>query len=911
MVGLVATISAEINEPIRICAIRVSFAQDDNESTTGDGQFLMENQGIECGKYTIDTAPHDKDYFRSQFVALDAYMQSVSYGKFGINLEESDIFPSENDISFQLSKTMRYYNPFDEYDIQEERLTELFRDALVVSNNEVIDYSLYDLFIVFHAGIGQDFSLPFLDPTPEDIPSTFVDNQMIQDNLNISSIIINGNHISQGIILPETQNHLLFDISESIFSDAADPCEYQYGLTGTFALMVGFAIGLPPLWDISTGESRIGVFGLMDQGSNNARGIIPAPLTAWSRIFSGWEEPLEAGIGDAIALPIRGEGNLVKINIRDDEYYLIENRSNNIRNGISIDSLRYFMSQTSGPSAYPSYIEILLDSTGIERDTNGVVVYVPNYDIGLPASGLLIWHIDDNVISNSIDNYSFNTDISYMGIDLEEADGAQDIGYPSIFLFNDPSAGYFGDMWFRGNTQFNLANPGYDGLDIEFGPNTFPSTKANDGSSTNIRIEQIGMPGDTMRFVISNSFIPSGYPDTTLNISSIFDLDRDGENEIIGGNDSLFIIKTDTMKFKNTFHGLSSNEFLISFVEEPEQTMIHIMEYFQDSCLQSIYEYDMNSNNIGNSSMEWIDSLVYPVMDLDSGFIEWKTSVQWEIHKQRLFSTPYNYGIDIGNRGISVEKFGNTDKKWTNTYFTYLAGVDMDMDGNIEAIALDSSGILYSFNTDLNLMSGFPLDINLKPPILLQNLIGSSEPEIVARSLDNTILYIFDRYGNPKQMIAIESNEKLVALGDYNGKNAIYTSSGVYQFDITEPSYGNKWDFEHGNRGRSRKIMVDYPFNSNESSMLIRSYCYPNPVEDGTGTIRVETVRAKKIKISIYDVGGYFIKDFVKDIIQDGNQISEWVWNVQQLESGIYFAHIDLEGENKNKTDIIKIVVIH
>ena len=105
--------------------------------------------------------------------------------------------------------------------------------------------------------------------------------------------------------------------------------------------------------------------------------------------------------------------------------------------------------------------------------------------------------------------------------------------------------------------------------------------------------------------------------------------------------------------------------------------------------------------------------------------------------------------------------------------------------------------------------------------------------------------------------------------------------------------------------------MVDYPFNSNESSMLIRSYCYPNPVEDGTGTLRVETVRAKKIKISIYDVGGYFIKDFVKDIIQDGNQISEWVWNVQQLESGIYFAHIDLEGENKNKTDIIKIVVIH
>ena len=45
-----------------------------------------------------------------------------------------------------------------------------------------------------------------------------------------------------------------------------------------------------------------------------------------------------------------------------------------------------------------------------------------------------------------------------MGVDLEESDGAQDIGYPSIFLFNDPSVGYFGDMWFEGNSQYYLSN---------------------------------------------------------------------------------------------------------------------------------------------------------------------------------------------------------------------------------------------------------------------------------------------------------------------------------------------------------------------------------------------------------------------------------------------------------------------
>ena len=53
-----------------------------------------------------------------------------------------------------------------------------------------------------------------------------------------------GEHlIDRGIILPESQNHLLYDISESMFGDAADPCEYQYGLTGTFALMVALQLG--------------------------------------------------------------------------------------------------------------------------------------------------------------------------------------------------------------------------------------------------------------------------------------------------------------------------------------------------------------------------------------------------------------------------------------------------------------------------------------------------------------------------------------------------------------------------------------------------------------------------------------------------------------------------------------------
>ena len=147
------------------------------------------------------------------------------------------------------------------------------------------------------------------------------------------------------------------------------------------------------------------------------------------------------------------------------------------------------MGINSANNTYPPYTEILQDSTGIEKDTNGVVVSVPNYDIGLPASGLLIWHIDNSIISSSIGSYGINNDVHSMGVDLEEADGAQDIGHPSIFLFNDPSSGYFGDMWFNGNTQFTLANPSLEGLKPEFGPYTYPSTEANNGSKTFVKFD--------------------------------------------------------------------------------------------------------------------------------------------------------------------------------------------------------------------------------------------------------------------------------------------------------------------------------------------------------------------------------------------------------------------------------------
>ena len=154
---------SEITGDLRVCVLRISFQVDSDESTTGDGQYLLESNGIDCGPYTIDPVPHNRSYFESQLKAVDGYFNDVSYGKFGIDLDLSSVYPIDDNESYSLSNTMNYYNPYNQDTIQDERITNLFYDAVSKAYEEdQIDFSSYDLVVVFHAGIGQDFSLPFL-----------------------------------------------------------------------------------------------------------------------------------------------------------------------------------------------------------------------------------------------------------------------------------------------------------------------------------------------------------------------------------------------------------------------------------------------------------------------------------------------------------------------------------------------------------------------------------------------------------------------------------------------------------------------------------------------------------------------------------------------------------------------------
>lgn len=573
---------------VKICALRVEFIPDNEKGTTGDGRFLKESN-IDCG-FVVDPPPHNREYFKDHIKALSNYYYHASHGRLIIDTLNSEVFPVEDDSVYVLPHKMSYYHPFSKEDSIDIRLVELFVDAVKLADGDV-DFSRYDLVVVFHAGVGQDFNIT-LDPTPFDIPSVYLGPSNFEE---VSSEVFPYSKgvpvdsgqtlINRGIILPETQNHLLYPEGKDIFAGYEDLCEYQIALNGTFALMFGFYLGLPALFNTETGESGIGKFGLMDQGSMNLNGFVPALPSAWERVYMGWEEPIIAE-GDVVVRLKHAESGadttVWKVPINDREYFLIENRYSFVRPGVTIDSLQYkeYLDTKEWPSIFP-YIK---DSIGaVFSPRTGVLLSVPRYDVGLPGSGLLIWHIDEGVIRENISSYGVNNDVHRRGVDLEEADGAQDIGYESTTIGPNTGLGWYFDPWFAGNEGFFHLNPDYpvDSMrTIGFTPQTNPSTCSNDYSYTGIRIDSIGPAGQEMFFRI-------GFDRTVYRINikkgiktEPLVLNIDSQPVVIVFSDSLYLFEIEgRLLSASDFLGLfESDSVQVSFVTFVDSNIVTLAE---------------------------------------------------------------------------------------------------------------------------------------------------------------------------------------------------------------------------------------------------------------------------------------------------------------------------------------------
>ncbi|MBM3329192.1 MAG: hypothetical protein FJY67_06945 [Calditrichaeota bacterium] len=538
--------------PMRVLALRVEFVPDTLATTTGDGTFALSRSHSLYAAFPpdedilLDPFPHDSLYFADQLRFAQDYFRRMSNGAVELDW---DVYPAGERAAYRLPRQMWQYNWNSGDDQLDRGLAELFRDAVITADRDpALLWANYDLVIVFHAGAGLEFDLGFR-LTPHDIPSAWMVREDFRRQLNLPNGIPvddGARFVSSGLILPETESH-----------DGV-----QIGMAGVVCLLIGHWLGLPALYDRDDGNPVVGKWSLMDRGFGNFWGCIPGPVDAWSASYKGWltlNEPspggwqIESRFGPFDRSP---EDPVVPkayhIPITATESFVLECRSRTVNGtdtmavGYDRDGRRMLWYRNDyGISRHPDYPP---------GEPLRAVTHIDNLEFDTPGAGILIWHLDLGLAS-LISEGRFNSLKSPKGLDLEEADGAQDLGqnYPFLTPGWGTDYGIFADAWYGDNQYHRDAN---DGRPVMFGDNTYPDSRSNAGAFTHIAVDSFSRRGEVMGFRFNLDFKQPGFPFLapkphfserrySYTATGNFDADPDDEIVYFSLTDTIFFLDGD------------------------------------------------------------------------------------------------------------------------------------------------------------------------------------------------------------------------------------------------------------------------------------------------------------------------------------------------------------------------------
>jgi hypothetical protein len=283
------------------------------------------------------------------------------------------------------------------------------------------------------------------------------------------------------MVIPETESRELSSFGQTVL--------FQITINGLLVSSIASYLGLPDLFDTNTGLSAIGRFGLMDgQAIFSYSGMFPPEPSAWEKIYLGWAHPVTVSPGKyninmtALRASTSADTVILKVPINSSEYFLIENRQRDANNNgaiLTINSAGQTITKTFTQDA-SGFFSFAVDSV------YGVVTDVDEYDWSLPgqiddtshyAGGILIWHIDDNVINAKIGADQINNDKTNRGVELVEANGIKIIGFQFTTITGDvvTGEGSYDDYYYKNNPS-----PLYTNI---FDKNSRPNSNAHSGAN--------------------------------------------------------------------------------------------------------------------------------------------------------------------------------------------------------------------------------------------------------------------------------------------------------------------------------------------------------------------------------------------------------------------------------------------
>ncbi len=452
--------------PLRVMVCRLAFDENrDPHLTTipADGGFMMDPEAIPEWQRRVDPPPHNRAFFNAHMNALAEYMSWQSYGIVDI---EWDILPVDEE-PFRMSDIADYGPGEGEYWTL-ELLEAFMREGLDTIDAQLqLDptgprFADYDHIMIFHAG--SDLQNDIAQDSPNDLPSF----NIFFGDPDGPHPVDGGDYLLESVLLlPETtiQDVVEGDALGALNAVTAHEFTHQLGTVDTYNTyyfwpVVGY-------WDLMDSGHQLTVSidedgdGIADYG---IYGGLPSSLAIWHKEYLGWISEdygslvrMGGGEGDfaLTASALQEEGmKALRVDLSDSEYFLLENRQELLTEDL------YYLEQD---------------------DDTGVLQYVADwdselnigmYDLLIPQSGLLAWHVDERNLQTLMDFNVVNMDGDWH-FWLTEADGLADLGT-------------FSEGW-RGSES----DPFHTGHVTEWLHETVPSTRLKDKSPSGFEMTDL------------------------------------------------------------------------------------------------------------------------------------------------------------------------------------------------------------------------------------------------------------------------------------------------------------------------------------------------------------------------------------------------------------------------------------
>ncbi len=509
-------------DTLEVLIIRIGFETNrDPHLTTIDpsGDFNLGTIDIP-DTLLVDPPPHNKAFYEAHLSGLSEYYGYQSGGRLHI---KGMVLPLGENDSYRLTDVADYGPGADGF-WSMDGLESLVRDCMTLADAEtqvdgsginLADYDDSDPFkyIIFvHAG--SDYQSDILQDSPNDIPTFFITLGEPQALSSINTETGLPGSLSECSIIPETTNQ-----------DG-----YPGSIAAAFYHEFGHALGLVDVYNTGTALPQVGIWDLMDSGTNlpvtmyrvndegeniivSATGVLPPSLGAWNKWYLGWLKMDEI---DGRTVDYR----LPAVSVPRSQYTMYTNAGighfdldlpQALKGGLSTREWFLIENRWVPPVEMGDY-DIPYQGLSFETDeATGVVLYLAGYyrgswvnsglyDYFMPAGGVLVWQVNMDRIESEL---ATNT-INYYGdgLRLVEADGIQDIGVLDAYVL-----GWYGgwrDPFGEGNGFRNLFAEGA------------PATRCSDRSWSGLSVSDIradsGRNDTIMRFSANLDPIRPGFP---------------------------------------------------------------------------------------------------------------------------------------------------------------------------------------------------------------------------------------------------------------------------------------------------------------------------------------------------------------------------------------------------------------